>query len=84
VSRAIVGQASLDIATDGTSFYQGEVVLNIGTPQAAKTSVVVPVNAGDSNAVLLARINAAIDAEAVKMGFAAPTEITGPSFVKYR
>jgi hypothetical protein len=84
MSTALIGAAHFRTRDDGSSVYEGPVSFNVLTPQVANSSFTVVLQVTDTLATLQARVLAAIDAEAVKMGFLAPTAVFGATVIQVR
>jgi hypothetical protein len=74
---------TVDNAT-GSPRYEADVRYDAGSTDGIVSSIVVPLSAGDTLATLEAKIEAAVDAEAARLGIAVPTAIVGAKIVRLR
>ena len=85
MAAALIGTAAFTTKPDGALVYEGTVhfALPAGTGYNIST-ISVSLGAGDTLATLQGKFVAAIDAEALRLGIAAPTAVYGGAVSKLR
>jgi hypothetical protein len=85
MATALIGPASFAVdESTGAPQYVGEVHFAVGTVNYNLSTIVVALGAGDTLASLQTKFLAAIDAEADRLGLAAPTAVYGGAVTKLR
>lgn len=84
MATALIGSASFNCEEDGTAVYTGEVYFKAGTPNFIHSTIRVALGAGDTLSTLQGKFLAAMDAEAQRLGLAAPTAVYGGSVIQLR
>lgn len=82
---ALIGQAAFVADAAGAPGYAGSVLFALGAgARFLESTFLVSLGAGDSLATLQTKVLAAVDAEAVRLGLAAPTAVYGGAVSKLR
>jgi hypothetical protein len=81
---ALLGEANFEESIVGAPQYNAVVYYENGSARYSDSRIIIPVASTDTPAQFSAKLLAAIDAEAVRIGLQAPTAIYGNSIAKFR
>jgi len=81
---ALIGRAGFSVDITNAPQYVGDVHFNVGSANYILSTIAVQLVAGDTLATLQQKFLDAIDAEAARLGLAAPTAVYGGAVAKLR